>query len=383
MMMLHVPFSLNEIPRVGNVALLGILALGIGCRAAAPERVAMGAGAYDARQYVGSLPFWEGPDPYGDGFASSPHAFAVSTGREMQGMFAEIWHENGRVHVASEVLPGSIVVEASDGLGNVVYFHRPLTAKGDLYDLENDRLYIGNVRRYVPPRALDVPTHNGGRVTAVCGHPGRFTAWLSASGGYVARTFFAVAPTGTAVTPQKWSPFWCAADDRCGAAVLDRGAEPQLLRTDCGGQISEEVLEVRWPTSTVVHPQGTVASFDNEHRKSTVVLRRPGGPSRTFALDGTAYAATYWDQRTLLVHVAAGATDQPTHILVVVLDAERGPIGEWNLDFARSASDRRSLPDLVSLPSSGNGRPLVVRLDDDLVLITGAGEVWTWRGGTP
>jgi hypothetical protein len=379
---LCVPSSLVEMPWIGNAALLGILALGVGCRAAAPEHVALGVSAYGARQYVGSLPFWEGPDEYGHGFASSPHAFAVSTGREMQGLFAEIWREGGRVHVASEVLPGSIVVEASDGLGNVVYFRRPLTAKGDLYDLENDRLYLGNVRQHAPARALDVPTHNGGQFTAVCGYPGRFTAWLSASDGYVARTFSAVALAGTAVEPQKWSPFWCAGDDRCGAALLGRGAEPQLLRTDCGGRVSEEALEDRWPTSTVVHPQGTVASFHSEHRKSTVVLRLPGGPSRTFALDGTAYAATYWDRRTLLVHVAAGATDQPTHVLVVALDVERGPIGAWNLDFARSASDRRSLPDLVLLPSSGNGRPLVVRLDDDLVLITGAGEVWTWRGGT-
>ncbi|HEX2658820.1 MAG TPA: hypothetical protein VHU40_11130 [Polyangia bacterium] len=374
---------MTAIAWVGKGALLGLLALGVGCRAAAPERVALGASAYGARRYLGALPFWEGPDPYGQGIVSMPHAFAVSTERERHGMLAEIWREGGRVQVASEVLPGSVVVEASDGRGNLVYFRRPLTTEGDLYDLENDRLYLGDLRGHAPPRSLDVPPHQGGQLTAVCGYPGRFVAWVSGPAGYEARTFSAAAPAGTAVAPQRWSPFWCAADERCSAAVLDRGAEPQLLRTDCDGRILEEALEDRWPTSTVLHPRGTLASFQAEHRKSTVVIRLPGGRPRTFALDGTAYAATYWNPSTLLVHVADGATDQPTHLRVVVLDAERGPIGEWNLDFARSASDRRALSDLALLPSRGNGRPLVVRLDDELVLITGPGEVWTWRGGAP
>jgi hypothetical protein len=82
------------------------------------------------------------------------------------------------------------------------------------------------------------------------------------------------------------------------------------------------------------------------------------------------------------VHVAAGGPNAATHISAVSVDAERGPLATIDLDFARAASDRKSLPGLALLPSSGNGRPLFARIDDNLVLITGTGEIWTWRTGS-
>jgi hypothetical protein len=81
-------------------ALTSIVGLGVaaGCRSAAPERLSVGPASYGGRQYLGSLPFWEGP---GDSASGPPlqmaaHGFAIDSVREMQAFIAEIWRHRGR-----------------------------------------------------------------------------------------------------------------------------------------------------------------------------------------------------------------------------------------------------------------------------------------------
>jgi hypothetical protein len=130
----------------------------LACRSAAPARVGLGVEGYGDRQYIGALPWWEGPETSVDsGVHASPHGLAISSTREMSGMIAELWREGGRIHYGASVLSGSVLALAADDRGDVAFFRRHVAASGDSYDLENDRVYGVNLRRKSSPRMLDVP----------------------------------------------------------------------------------------------------------------------------------------------------------------------------------------------------------------------------------
>jgi hypothetical protein len=360
----------------------------LGCRAAAPQRIAIGRCDHGGRSYVGTLPFWEGPDEtfFSQDIRLSTRSMAVSSTREMTGMLGEIWRGEKGLSVRAKVYPGSLIALAAEGDGRLVFFWRRLAeTRGEpVFDLEHDHLYTVDLRRAVdPPLVLTLPAWNnlrGATSTVVCSGAHGLEGWIASPAGFSPVPALGGAPGAvSANAPAKWPPELCAADAACSSILFEQGLDPDVLQTDCTGSPERQTLEDHWPSSTVLHPRGTLAATHDQNWESSVRVRLRGGPVRQFHLSGTVYHLSFWDERTLLVHLAEGGADAPTHISVIVLDAERGPLGKLDLDFARARSDRASLPTLAILPDKGNGRPVLTKLDDDLILITGDGEVWTWR----
>src|SRR5581483_4986119 len=187
--------------------------------------------------------------------------------------------------------------------------------------------------------------------------------------GFVPSPALGYAPGAPPVhAPEEWPPQICASNDACASVLFEQGPAPPILDTRCRGATPERhALEDHWPPSTVLHPRGTLASYTDEHWHGKVDIRLRDGSTRAFEVAGTIYYLSFWDERTLLVHVVEGPAHAPSHLSVFVIDAERGPASKVDLDFARGLLDLASHPELSFLPDHGNGRPVLTRLHDDLV----------------
>lgn len=328
-------------------------------------------------QRVGRLPLWEGGGKTGSlgGPVNSDEALVVSDTRGATGMLAQLWRSDGGVSLKAATFDGQMSTLALDDLGMVAWFLRPFSASGGFMS-GHDQLLIANVRDGTTPRSAGVPVFNGlrgGTLTRICGGRGRLDAWIERDGGYAPVPLLG-GPAEDRLEPQP--PFRCAGNARCSSVLLDRLSEPSILEVRCDATIEREPLTSGGGVD-LMSAEGTLVGWEGT-ASGSVFLQVRHQPVERFSVPGQVYAVTFWDAKTLLVHAARPGTGGTTHLFAIRHALGEPSSPEVDLDDFRATVDLTRHADFEVLPEEGNGRPLLARVGDSLVLISGEGDVWAW-----
>ncbi len=354
------------------------------------------------------MPVWEEPGELGAPPVEG-RAFVVAApvADGFQSRLAMLLLEDGEVRVLDIDIDGEVSAAATDGHGNVIASVRPSHEGPTGRRLALTPALRGYRRSRGSRFETFTPDFDSGKnyIDPMCGADGAVGGWLSDGSGPTSSRFVWLhgrdrAPFDEALLSDVSFVSRCAfsAATECSSVWWRKHADGTVVTRICDGERTDEPVpddDLRLHGQVALHSSGVLVNYGTEdwgEGGDRVMLRAPGSTPRWWDVEGQVFAATFSGPSTVVVHTAhRSPNEHGAHLRATLFNVEDGPIDSRDLDDKRGSFDAGAWPPRASrmspdaafrtpmlLPRNGNGRPLFVRIDDVLVLVSGRGRVWSW-----
>ncbi len=304
-------------------------------------------------------------------------------------------------------IDGEVSAAATDGYGNVIASVRPSYEGPTGQALALTPELRGYRRSRANRFEVFTPDFDSGKsyIDPMCGADGAVGGWVSGDGGPTSSRFVWLhgrdrAPFDASLLSDVSFVSRCAFSTatECSSVWWRKHGDYTVVTRICDGERTDDAVpdhDVRLHGQVALHPSGALVNYGTEEWGEggyRVMFRAPGSTPRWWEIEGQIFAVTFTSPSTVVVHTAhRSPNEHGAHLRATLFDVEGGQIDTRDLDDRRGSFDagawppraKRLSPDVafrtpMLLPRNGNGRPLFIRIDDVLVLVSGRGRVWSW-----